>query len=68
MTENNKPTVKKGSHLTVKTRPSGRVELEWDWDALAQDIRNALQLHADPQQAKVKRTRQKTTVDTKANK
>ena len=35
------PTVVKGSHLTVTTHPDGRTELEWDWDALVKEVREA---------------------------
>jgi hypothetical protein len=35
------PKVVKGNHLTVTTHPDGRVELEWDWDALVQEVREA---------------------------
>jgi hypothetical protein len=35
------PTVLKGSHLTVTTFPDGRTELEWDWDALVKEVREA---------------------------
>lgn len=34
--------VVKGSHLTVTTYPDGRTELEWDDEALMQDVRAAL--------------------------
>ena len=37
-----KPTVVKGSHLTVTTYPDGRTELEWDDEALARDVREAI--------------------------
>ena len=33
--------VQKGSHLTVTTYPDGRTELEWDWDALVKEVREA---------------------------
>ncbi len=33
--------VQKGSHLTVTTYPDGRTELEWDWDALVNEVREA---------------------------
>ncbi len=36
------PTVVKGSHLTVTTYPDGRTELEWDDEALARDVREAI--------------------------
>ena len=35
------PTVVKGSHLTVTTFPDGRSELQWDWDALVKEVREA---------------------------
>ena len=35
------PKVVKGTHLTVTTYPNGKVELEWDWDALVQEVREA---------------------------
>ena len=38
---NSLPTVTKGSHLTVTTFPDGRTELEWDWDALVKEVREA---------------------------
>lgn len=31
-----------GSHLTVKTFPDGHQELEWDDEALARDVREAI--------------------------
>lgn len=68
--KNNKPKIVKGSHLTVKTWPDGHTELEWDWDALMRDVRNAIGLVEGKQdsavtEAKVKKTRQKKSVDTK---
>jgi hypothetical protein len=36
------PTVVKGSHLTVTTYPDGQTELEWDYDALERDVREAI--------------------------
>jgi len=35
------PKVVKGTHLTVTTHPNGQVELEWDWDALVREVREA---------------------------
>tara|TARA_R110000868_G_scaffold228840_1_gene481789 strand:+ start:64 stop:279 length:216 start_codon:yes stop_codon:yes gene_type:complete len=35
------PTVVKGSHLTVSTYSDGRTELEWDWDRLVNEVREA---------------------------
>ena len=34
--------VVKGSHLTVTTHPDGKTTLEWDWDALVNEVRAAL--------------------------
>ena len=36
------PTIVKGSHLTVTTYPNGKAELEWDWDALVNEVREAI--------------------------
>lgn len=36
-----KAKVKKGSHLTVTTHPNGKVELSWDWKALAEEVATA---------------------------
>ena len=30
-----------GSHLTVSIYSDGRTELEWDWDALVKEVREA---------------------------
>jgi hypothetical protein len=35
-------SVQVGSHLTVTTYPDGRTELEWDDDALLNDVREAI--------------------------
>ena len=35
------PTVVKGSHLTVTTFHDGKTKLEWDWDALVNEVREA---------------------------
>jgi hypothetical protein len=35
------PKVVKGNHLTVTTHPNGKVELEWDWDALVKEVSEA---------------------------
>jgi hypothetical protein len=37
------PTVVVGSHLTVTTYPNGKTELKWDDEALARDVREALE-------------------------
>ena len=34
-------SVQVGSHLTVSTYSDGRTELEWDWDALVKEVREA---------------------------
>jgi len=36
------PTVVKGSHLTVTTHPDGKTTLEWDDEALLNDVRAAI--------------------------
>jgi hypothetical protein len=38
---NSLPIVTKGSHLTVTTFPDGHTELQWDWDALVKEVREA---------------------------
>ena len=38
---NSLPTIVKGSHLTVTTYPNGKTTLEWDWDALVNEVREA---------------------------
>jgi hypothetical protein len=38
----NEPTVVKGSHLTVTTFPDGSTALEWDDEALLNDVRAAI--------------------------
>ena len=35
------PDIVKGSHLTVITYHNGKTELEWDWDALVNEVRAA---------------------------
>jgi len=50
------PKVTVGSHLTVTTYENGKTELEWDDEALAQDVRAALN---SVEQEKPKRTRKK---------
>lgn len=34
--------IKNGSHLTVRSYPDGHEELEWDDEALARDVREAI--------------------------
>ena len=36
------PKVVKGNHLTVTTHEDGRVEMEWDWEALKTEIAEAV--------------------------
>ena len=36
------PKVVIGSHLTVTTHPDGSTELDWDDEALARDVREAI--------------------------
>jgi len=36
------PKVTKGSHLTVTEYEDGKVDMVWDDDALARDVRNAI--------------------------
>ena len=36
------PKIVKGTHLTVTTYPDGKVELEWDDEALLREVRAAL--------------------------
>jgi len=55
------PKVVKGNHLTVTTHPDGRVELEWDWDALVQEVREAC-AGVDNKPAKKKAAPKKATV------
>lgn len=38
----NEKKVVKGSHLTVTTYANGRTELEWDDEALARDVHEAI--------------------------
>ena len=35
------PKVVKGNHLTVTTHPDGKTTLEWDWDALVNEVHMA---------------------------
>ena len=36
------PKIVQGTHLTVKTFEDGHTELVWDWDALVNEVRNAI--------------------------
>lgn len=49
------PKVVKGNHLTVTTHEDGRTELNWDDEALLNEIRTAIAIH----QAKTKSNHQK---------
>ena len=51
-----KPKVTKGKHLTVTTDANGQVSLEWDWNALAEEVRAATGL-VSVTEAKVTKTR-----------
>ena len=56
------PKVVKGNHLTVTTHPDGRTTLEWDDEALLNEVRAAL-LKAEsniPATAEVKPKRKKS--------
>jgi len=53
-------SVKVGSHLTVSTYSDGRTELEWDWDALVKEVREAC--------ASVELSNMKPTVKAKSKK
>jgi hypothetical protein len=61
--------VVKGSHLTVTTYPDGRTELEWDDEALLNDVRAATSKAEGTSPAstetKPKRTRKKPESDKK---
>jgi hypothetical protein len=50
------PKVTKGSHLTVYTDENGKTTLEWDDEALARDVAEAL---ASVKSTPVKKTRAK---------
>lgn len=39
------PVINQGSHLTVKTFEDGRTELIWDDEALARDVREAIEAY-----------------------
>ena len=64
-----KPKVVKGSHLTVTTHPDGRVELEWDDEALARDVAEAIKGYESNlvkvTEEKVKKTRGRPKKETK---
>lgn len=57
-----KPTVVKGSHLTVTTYPDGRTELEWDDEALMRDVQEAI-ASVSTTEPKVKKTRKKKAAE-----
>ena len=54
------PDIVKGNHLTVITYSNGKTELEWDWDALVNEVREAC--------ASVELANMKPTVKAKPNK
>jgi hypothetical protein len=59
------PVVIKGSHLTVIKYPDGRTKLEWDDEALARDVREAIESYQTEKlkpAAKAKVTTRKTKV------
>jgi len=59
------PKVVKGNHLTVTTHLNGKVELEWDWDALVKEVREATS-NIESKPAKKKAAPKKaTTVEAK---
>jgi len=47
-----KPKVVVGNHLTVTTWPDGRTTLEWDDEALLQEIRTAIAVYNAKQKSK----------------
>lgn len=47
-----KPRVVVGNHLTVTTWPDGHTTLEWDDEALLQEIRTAIAVYAAKQKSK----------------
>lgn len=49
------PKVVKGSHLTVTHYENGKVDMEWDWDKLSEEIRRATETTV-----KTKTTKKKT--------
>lgn len=61
--------VEKGSHLTVTHFENGSVHMQWDDEALARDIRNAIKLAEDAIQfaenGKAKTTKQKKSSATR---
>jgi hypothetical protein len=71
--ESLEPKVVKGNHLTVTTHPNGKVELEWDWDALVSEVRAAclkaesvLPVGVDVKPAKKKAAPKKATATVEA--
>ena len=47
-----KPKVVVGNHLTVTTWSDGKTTLEWDDEALLQEIRTAIAVHEAKQKSK----------------
>ncbi len=54
------PKIVKGTHLTVTTHPDGKVELEWDDEALLREVREAI-ASVDGKPAKKKAAPKKAT-------
>lgn len=48
------PKVTQGSHLTVTENEDGSVDMAWDDEALARDVRNAIASLDQPKQKKKK--------------
>lgn len=56
------PTVNKGTHLTVYTNEDGTTKLEWDDEALLNEVRNAILKYESNVPAAKKTTRKKKSV------
>ena len=56
---NDLPNIVKGSHLTVTTYSDGRTELEWDDEALLNEVRAALASVETTEEVKPKRKAKK---------
>jgi hypothetical protein len=57
------PTVVKGNHLTVTTFPDGKTMLEWDDEALLNEVRLAIASAEEITPAKAKRKLSDATLD-----
>jgi hypothetical protein len=63
---NSLPTVVKGSHLTVTTHSDGKTELEWDWDTLVKEVREAIaSVETKPMKPAVKAKSKKSVAKSK---